>query len=75
VNAEKTKYMFTSCEKNAGQIHKIKTGNKTLETLAKFKYLETNPTKQNYIHEEIKRMNSLNACHHSVQNLLPSHLS
>jgi len=34
LNAEKTKYMFTSCEQNAQQIHKIKTGNKSLESLA-----------------------------------------
>jgi hypothetical protein len=30
---------------------------------------------QNLIHEEINiRLNSGNACYHSVQNLLPSHL-
>jgi hypothetical protein len=32
-------------------------------------------TKQNWIREEIKRrLNSGNACYHSVQNLLPSRL-
>jgi hypothetical protein len=32
-------------------------------------------TNQNNIHDEIKsRLNSGNACYHSVQNLLPSHL-
>jgi len=39
VNAEKSKYIFTSCEQDAGQIHMIMTGNKSFESLAKFKYL------------------------------------
>jgi hypothetical protein len=30
VNAEKTKYMFTSCEQNAGQNHNMKTANKSM---------------------------------------------
>jgi hypothetical protein len=29
-NAEKTKYMFTFCEQNAGQNHNMKTANKSL---------------------------------------------
>jgi hypothetical protein len=37
----------------------------------KFKYLETTLTDKNYVHEEIKsRLNSGNACYHSVQSLL-----
>jgi hypothetical protein len=44
-------------------------------TAAKFKYLETTVLNQNYIQEEIKsRVNSENACYHSVQNLLFSRL-
>jgi len=40
-----------------------------------FKYLGTASTNQNYIQEEIKsRLNSGNACYHSVQNLLSSSL-
>jgi hypothetical protein len=75
VNEENINYMFTSCEQNADQIHKPKTGNKPLESLAKFKHLETNLTKQNCIYEEIKaRLNKWNTCHHSALNLLPSHL-
>jgi hypothetical protein len=41
VNAEKTKYMLLSCHQNAGQNHNIKTGDKSFETEAQFKYLGT----------------------------------
>jgi hypothetical protein len=40
-----------------------------------FKYLGMTETNTNLIQEEIKRrLNSGNACYHSVQNLLSSHL-
>jgi hypothetical protein len=43
--------------------------------VAQFRYLGTTITDQNLIQEEIKRrLNSGNACYHSVQNLLTSHL-
>jgi hypothetical protein len=60
-----------SSHKNVGQNHNIKTPNRSFENVAMFKYLGTTVTHKNLIHEEIKsRLNSRNACYHSVQNLL-----
>jgi hypothetical protein len=43
--------------------------------VAKFRYLGATITNQNLIQKDIKRrLNSGNACHHSVKNLLSSHL-
>jgi hypothetical protein len=43
--------------------------------VSQFKYLGKTVTNQNFIQEEIKRrLNSRNACYHSVQNLLSSRL-
>jgi hypothetical protein len=67
VNIEKTKYMLVSWE--------IKIGNRSFANVSHFKYLGTRVTNQNLIQEEIKRrLNSRNACYHSVQNLLSSRL-
>jgi glycerol-3-phosphate O-acyltransferase len=75
VNPEKTKYMLVSRCQKAGERQSIKIVNRSFESVAKFKYLGTTLTDQNYIHEEIKsRLNSRNACYHSVQSLLSSSL-
>jgi hypothetical protein len=73
LNPEKTKYMLVSRCQKAGQRQSIKIRNRFFENVAKFKYLRTTLTDQNCIHEEIKgRLNSGNACYHSVQSLLSS---
>jgi hypothetical protein len=67
VNVEKTKYMLVSRD--------IKIGNKLFETALYFRYLRTTVTNHNLIQEEIKRkLNSGDACYHSVQKLLSSRL-
>jgi hypothetical protein len=75
VNSENTKYMLLPHLHNAGQTHNIKIANRYFEIVAQFKHLGTIVTIQNLIQEEVKkRLNSDNACYHSVQNLLSSHL-
>jgi sorting nexin-29 len=75
VNLEKTKYMSVSHCQKAAQKQSIKIANCTFEDVAKFKYLGTTLPDQSCIHEEIKsRLNSGNACYHSVQSLLSSRL-
>jgi hypothetical protein len=75
VNAEKTKYMVTSRNQNAGHNHNTNIDNKSFGKVEEFKYLGTALTNRNSIHGEIKgRLKSGNACCHSVQNLLSSRL-
>jgi hypothetical protein len=75
INVEKTKYMLLSRQQNAGQNRDIEIANRWFENVSQFKYLGTTVTNQNLIQEEIKRrLNSDNACYHSVQNLLSSML-
>ena len=67
--------MVMSRDRNAGQSHSMKTDNSSFERVEQFKYLGTTLTNQNFIQEEIKsRLQSGNACYHSVQNLLSSGL-
>jgi hypothetical protein len=66
----KTKCMLMS-RKKAGQKYSIKIANRSFEGAAKFKYVGTKLTDQNCMQEEIKsRLNSGNACYHSVQSFV-----
>jgi hypothetical protein len=74
MKAEKTKYVIMS-HPNSGQNQNIRIANESFEKVTKFKYLGTTLTNQNDIRDEIKnRLNSGNACYHSVQNRLFSRL-
>jgi hypothetical protein len=54
----------------------MKIANRSLEDVTKFIYLGTTLTDQNCMHKEIKsRLNSGNACYHSVQSLSSRMLS
>jgi hypothetical protein len=67
--------MVMSRDQNAGRSHNIKTDNSSFERVEEYKYLGTTLTNQNSIEEEIKNtLQSGNACHNSVQNLLSSSL-
>jgi hypothetical protein len=71
VNPEKTKYILASRCQKAGQRQSIKIAKRSFEDVEKFKYFGTTPADQNCIHEEIKgRLNSGNACYHSVQRIV-----
>jgi len=75
VNADKTKYMVMFRDQNAGRSRNTKTDKSSCERVEELKYLGTALTNQNSIQEEIKsRLNSGNACNHSVHNLLSSNL-
>jgi hypothetical protein len=75
VNGEKIKYMLLSRHQKAGQSHEIKVANRCFENISHFKYLGTPLTNQNLIQQEIKgKLNSGNACYHSIQNILSSRL-
>ena len=67
--------MVMSRVQNAGRFHSVRTDKSTFDRVEEFKYLGTTLTNQNSIAEEIKsRLKSVNACFHSVQNLLSSRL-
>jgi hypothetical protein len=75
INVEKCKYMLLSRHQNVDQNKDIKMANRSFENVSQLKYLGTTVTNQNLIRKEIKRkLNSGNACCHSVQNLLSSRL-
>jgi sorting nexin-29 len=71
INVEKTKYMLLSRHQNIDRNRDIKIANRSFENVSQFRYLGTTVTNQNLMEEKIKRrLNSGNACYHSVQNLL-----
>ena len=60
-----------SRDQDAGQNQNTETGNNSFEKVEQVKYLRTNLTNQNSMHEEItSRLKPGNACYHSAQNLL-----
>jgi hypothetical protein len=64
-----------SRHQNSGENQNIRIANESFENVVIFKYLGTTQTNQNDIHDEIKsRLNSGNACSHSVLNILSSRL-
>ena len=72
---DKSKYMAMSQDQKAGQSHNVEIDNGSFEWVEEFKYLGTTLTNENSIQEEIKnRLQSGNACYHSVQNLVSSSL-
>jgi hypothetical protein len=67
--------MLLSRQQNVGKNRDIKIANRPFQKVSHCKYLGTTVTNQNLIQEEIKkRLNSGNACYHSVQNLLSTRL-
>jgi hypothetical protein len=75
VNPKKTKYMLRPPYQKAEQRHCIKKANSSCQEAVTLKYLGTTLTDQNCMHEEMKsRLNSGNACYHSVQGILTSRL-
>jgi hypothetical protein len=70
VNADKTKHMVMSRDRNAGRSHSVKIDNSSIERVEELKYLGATLTDQNSIQEEIKNKLKLgNASFNSVQNL------
>jgi hypothetical protein len=65
--------LLVSRHQNVGQNRDIKIAKRSFENVSQFKYLGTTVSNQNLIQEKIKRkLNSDNACYHSVKNLLYS---
>jgi hypothetical protein len=54
VNADKTKYMVMTRDRNAGRDDSVKIDNSSIERVEEFKYLGTMLTDQNSIQEEIR---------------------
>jgi hypothetical protein len=64
-----------SRSQKVGQKRSIKIANRSFEDMAKFNYLETSLTDENWVHEETNsRLSSGNSCYHLVQSLRSSRL-
>jgi hypothetical protein len=75
VNTMKIKRMLVSRHKNVGQNQSLMSPNKSFESVAKLKYLWASVRNQSSIREKIKsRLDSENACYHSIQSLLSKNL-
>jgi len=48
VNAERTNFVYMSCEQNAKENYKVKRGNKSFENVVKFRYLGATVMNQNF---------------------------
>jgi hypothetical protein len=67
--------MVMSQDQNAGLNHNTKFDNISFERVEEFRCLGTALLNQNSIQDEMKnRLNSGNACYHSVQNRLSSNV-
>jgi hypothetical protein len=72
---EKTKYMLLSRHQNAVRNQDIKIANRSFGNMSQFKNFKTTVINYNLIQEKIKRrLNSGNACYHSILNFLSSRL-
>jgi hypothetical protein len=75
VNVWKTKYMLVYCHQNAGQNLDIQIVNRMFEHVSQFRCLGMTVRSQNFAWKGIeKRLNSANACYHSIQNFLCSYV-
>jgi hypothetical protein len=75
INVEKSKYILQSRHQNVGLNRYVNIVNRSFGNVSQFSYFGMSVTNKNLIQEEIKRrLFSGNACYHSVQNLLTSHL-
>jgi hypothetical protein len=67
--------MLISRHQHEWQNNNLKIADGFFENVTQFRYFGTTVTNQNLIQEEVKRrLNSGNACYHSVQNLSSSRL-